>query len=445
MSEHARLGCSNHRWPHCAGSVREELKYPDVSGEAAIDGTGSHLLLEMCIEESRTAESFIGEVIGVGHIDKPHGWKIDEERAERVSICLGYLDRRVRELEEQFGEDTHVKIVAEQKSYVGSLFGRDDWWGTVDITITAFKTNQTGLLFIEVVDYKDGRGWVTEKDNSQLQSYLAGQMRPYIGSGPELVRPFKTQNIGGTRMTIVQPKTQPPIRYQDESADVVMQKVEKLSIAAHATDDPNAPLTAGKHCQWCKANPKRGGHCTAAAEQSLEVVKSMSNDLVVGNGESLFEVLSKMVKNIDSLTNDQLSEFADAKDPMMTAFNKIEEEIQKRLELGQKVDGFEMGNGRCSHVWNADQDEIVKALKGRRLKLDEIFPPKLISPSQMMKLPASRLTPAQKKRLKEDFVTEKLGPWTLKKVARRPQESVEQVFDGVNEPVAEVAAPVSFF
>jgi hypothetical protein len=441
MTEHARLGCSNHRWPQCPGSIREEAQYVDVAGEAAIDGTGTHLLLELCVRGNHPAEWYIGEVIGVCHFDKPNGWIVDAGRAERVSICLVYIERRRKELIEQFGPDTIVNVTAEQKTNVGGLFGRDDWWGTCDITIVAFKTNVEGLLFAEVVDYKDGRGYVHAVDNSQLQSYLAGQMRPYIGSGPELVRPFKVQNIGGTRMAIVQPKTTPPIRYQDSSAVDVMNKVEVLSIAAFATDKEDAPLVAGKHCQWCKANPKRGGHCTAAAEQSLEVVKSMSNDLVVGNGESLFEVMTKMVTNIDDLSNEQLSQFADAKDPMVAAFGNIEKEIQKRLEIGQKVPGYEMGNGRSSHVWNSSQEDIVKALKGRRLKLEEIFPPKLISPAAMRKLPAERLSPDQKKRIEKDYISEKIGSWQLKKVARKEQESVEQMF-AETQPVA---AEISFF
>lgn len=444
MSEHARLGCSNHRWPHCAGSVREEAKYPDTSGEAAIDGTGSHLLLELCIENGRNAASYIGEVIGVGDIDKPQGWKVDEERAARVQMCLDYLERRTQELSEQF-PNAHIKIEAERKVNPGALYNRTDWWGTCDITILVFETGVPGLLFLEVVDFKDGRGWVNQENNSQLLSYLAGQMRPYIGTGPELVSPFRTENVGSTRMTIVQPKTTPPIRYQDADPADVMKRVDQLAVAAYATDKPDAPLTPGKHCEWCKANPKRGGDCTAAAEQSLEVVKSMSQDLQLQNGESLFEVLTKMVTDVKSLTNEQLAQFADAKDPMVRAFEKIEEEIQHRLEYGQKVEGFEMAPGNSSYVWNSDQETIVKALKARRLKMEDIFPPKLISPAQMKKLPASKLTPEQKKRLEKEFISEKIGPLKLKKVARREKLDAATMFADV-QPAAEVPAePISFF
>ena len=60
MSTHARLAPSNHRWPHCAGSVREEERYPDIAGEAAIDGTGSHLLLEYSLMHNVPASAYIG-------------------------------------------------------------------------------------------------------------------------------------------------------------------------------------------------------------------------------------------------------------------------------------------------------------------------------------------------------------------------------------------------
>ena len=61
---HARLSPSAaHRWSKCPGSVQEEAKYPDVSGDAAVDGTGSHLLLELCILNDKKAVDFEGQII----------------------------------------------------------------------------------------------------------------------------------------------------------------------------------------------------------------------------------------------------------------------------------------------------------------------------------------------------------------------------------------------
>ena len=148
------------------------------------------------------------------------------------------LFRSVNELKDEHQGCT-VTVEAESKADPGGMFGRDDWYGTCDITITCRHKHTGEVLFIEVVDYKDGRGWVHVKDNSQLLSYLAGKMRPFVASGPDLVRPFRPEKVRGCRMTIVQPKTNPVIRYQcstkpedNFSPVTVMDKAIELSQAA---------------------------------------------------------------------------------------------------------------------------------------------------------------------------------------------------------------------
>ena len=178
---HARLSPSNHRWPNCPGSVREEARYPDIAGESAIDGTGSHLLLEMCLIEDVTPNYYEGRIIGVNHEDKPEGWLVSQDRIDRVWMCLNYINRRKEELLTQYPGAT-IQVQAETQTNPGGMFGRTDWKGTADVTITALIDNRA--VFIEVVDYKDGRGWVNAEGNSQLISYLGGQMRPWIASGP---------------------------------------------------------------------------------------------------------------------------------------------------------------------------------------------------------------------------------------------------------------------
>jgi len=214
MSEgHARLGPSNKRWPVCAGSVREEENYEDVAGDAAIDGIGSHLLLEMCLQNNVPAFTYDQQIIGANHPDNMNGWLVAPDRIERVQMALDYISRRVAELKEMFA-GCNVTVEAESKANPGGAFGRDDWWGTCDITIIARHPMSGEVYFIEVADYKDGRGYVSEKNNTQNISYLFGKMRPYVGSGPDKVRPFIPANVGGIRMTIIQPKTNPVVRYQ---------------------------------------------------------------------------------------------------------------------------------------------------------------------------------------------------------------------------------------
>jgi len=412
---HARLSPSNARWPYCPGSPREEANYADISGEAAIDGIGSHLLLEMCLDNAVLPIQYEGQIIGTNHEDNPNGWLIHKDRIDRVQICLDYVKRRYDELKALY-PNAELTIEAESHSDPGGMFGRDDWNGTCDITITVMDGDK--CVFIEAIDYKDGRGWVNAAENTQLTSYLGGKARKFIASGPEFVRPFRPERMRAGRMTIVQPKTMPPIRYEEIQTRVLVERLEDLSVAAHKTDDPDAPLIPGKHCQWCKHNPKRGGTCTAQGEQSLKVVETMSNQVTTVGDQSLFETIQASMGNLTSLESNKLSELADAKDGMMAIFKQVEDEIERRIELGETISGYGMVPGNSSKKWFGTPEEVEKFLKGRKVKKDQIYPAKLLSPAQALKLD---LTDRQKKDLESKLISVVAGKLTLKKVARESQ------------------------
>lgn len=429
MSKHARLSPSNHRWPYCAGSVREEQNYPDISGDAAIDGTGSHVLLELSLTNNVAASHYEGLIIGNNHEDKPAGWLVDTERCNRVKICLNYVERRKKELKKQFPGCT-VNVQAESKSDPGIFAKRNDWYGTCDITIIATDKNEN-ILFIEVVDYKDGRGYVSEKWNTQLISYLFGKI-------------VENNNFDtGMRMTIVQPKTNTPTRYMcstrpddNLNSETFMNKVNWLIERAAATDDPDAPLTPGKHCQWCKHNPKRGGTCTALTEKSMEVINTMTKDIVISGNDGLLEFITKAVDDVKSLTAEQLSKIADAKPGFMAAFDKVLTEIQDRIETGEKVPGYTMMPGKASRVWSEPEEVIVKKLKAKKFKKDQIYPAKLVTPAAALKNPD--LSDIQKKKIEEELITEMAGKMTLKKVEydHAGEKDVSQMFNTVDTPAS---------
>lgn len=409
--EHARLSCSGAaRWKNCAGSVREESAYVDISGAAAIDGTGSHLLLELCLlDNCWDAKKFVGEVIGVNHFDMPNGWLVDEARAERVQMCLDYILRRLRELRTQFPH-SKVEVLAESKTNAGVICGRDDWWGTADITIIVTAMDRS-IDFIEIVDYKDGRGWVHVPNNDQLISYLAGKMGEYTENKNNMIH--NTGNVGATRIAIVQPKTNPPVRYEDLEPYEVAEAHRVLSVAAHATDDPNAPLSSGKWCRWCKHK----AICTVESSQSLETIMDL-------------KILNSNVLTID---NEGLSKICSAKEGLMAIFDKAEEEMMSRLNRGDQISGYAIGNGKVSKKWVADEKGVASLLKSRKFTLKEVFIAKLVSPAAALK--NSKLTEMQKKSLLKDHIAEVAGADVLKRVAHDTTgQSATEMFP-TEEPV----------
>ena len=202
-----------------------------------------------------------------------------------------------------------------------------------------------------------------------------------------------------------------------------------MNKAAYATDDPNAPLTPGKHCQWCRANTKRGGDCTAESQKSLATVRTMSDEITIQDGQNLFEYIGKAVADPTALTVEKLTELADAGPGILAAFDAVNKEIERRIGEGEKISGYAMMPGNDKQVYNLTDDEIAGKLKGLRMKKDQIYPAKLITPAQVLK--SKLLKPEQKERFAKSYITkiasEKLS---LKKVAYE-EPTAEDMFAGI--------------
>ena len=384
MAQHARLGCSNERWRYCAGSVKAEEPYPDSSSPAAIDGTGSHLLLELCLLQGVVANSFAGQTIGVGHEDEPMGWNVQPDRVARVQLALDYVHRRVKELTKQFpGAD--VEVFAEAKSYPGKLYDRADWWGTCDIFISVHEAEVTH--FAEVIDYKDGKKWVSEKCN-QLKDYLLGYTKDFDHSVPALT-------------TIIQPKTSRPVRSYALTVGEAHKHGAVMIEAAKRTDQKDAPLAAGKHCFWCKHKK----NCDAQSDDRITKGAVMDNNIV-----------EQVENHLQTMQPHDLSKILDAEAVVVAAFAKAKDEAKRRIGIGHVVPGYAVGPGSDSNVWNEDEETIAKKLKGMKVSKELTYPAKLISPAQARKLD---ITEKQKANL-EKLITTVAGKDSLKKVDTPP-------------------------
>lgn len=410
MSEHARLSPSNQRWPHCPGSIREEAHYPDTPGRAAIDGTGTHMLLEKCLEHGHIPYDYIEHTIGIEHSDMPLGWIIDRERADRVQMALDYVERRRRELTEVY-PGTKIVVEPESRSYPGYAFmpRREDWHGTCDITIRALEKMNSGwwARFIEVADYKDGRGWVPAEENTQLQSYVAGKV-PHSATGGAYVE--------GVRTTIIQPRTSPVIRSCDYTWTRIHEVAWDLYQRAARTDDDDASLHAGWWCQWCKANPKRGGHCTQPAQQATQEVQ-MTTDTSTGL-EGLLDL------DVTTASGDQLATIMDQKPLIDDAFQRVEQEIQSRLDQELDVPGWAMKPGRKKREW-ADEQAVIDVLKTTSLKIDEYAPRKLLTPAQAEKVVSKRTLESKLK----DLIEEWEGKTKPQRVSQAKPKDTEAMFN----------------
>lgn len=400
MSHHARLSPSNKRWPVCPGSVREEAAYPDSTGEAAIDGTGSHLLLELCIGELN-ANRMLDATIGEGYEDRPQGWWVKQDRIDRVNMALSYLRRR----EEELG-GTHV--TSESQSNPGEWFARDDWYGTCDVTLFG-----QGVNVLEVIDYKDGQMYVDARDNSQLIAYAVGKLGEHIMQG-ETIPNYNCFDM--VRMTIIQPKSGPPIRYVDMTVQEVWEAGKKLAARAKATDDPFAPLVSNPECKWCRHK----NNCNAKYEEGALAMSELTGQ------QSLIDAIKTGEIAPGNMSATQLAAFKDIEKVVTDLFKAVDAEMLTRLQdNANSIPGYEIGSGRKSSAWIDDEETVAKKLRGMRLKKDEVMIPTLISPAQAKKHPG--LTDRQLENV-EKMIEMKPGPKKVVKAAVVVQEPAADMF-----------------
>lgn len=335
------------RWLECHAAFTEEQKYPDQpGGPAAVDGTHTHTLVEACIKDG-----LMDAMFKVGEEMEDHEGKfvVDIERATRANVAIHYVQRRKQEL-------GVCAIRAEQPSNPGSHVNWDDWVGTADITIV-------GDDELEVVDYKDGRTPQDPVFNPQLMSYALGRMVEYQ---------WKYHTI---RMTIIQPRCNPPISHHDVTAQDLKDFADKVVEWRKIAEGPNPEFNPGeKQCRWCNA---RSG-CKALMNHSLTGAGISFPDLEVAQQAA--------DKDPNTMSDQELREFIEAIPLLKQAITAVEEEALRRFNAGHTIDGLKPVRGRGSRGWAFEDDEMAEKLKRMGIPKAALYTSKLVSPAQVEKL-----------------------------------------------------------
>ena len=414
MSTHANLSPSKRsRWGACPGSIREEAKYPDDrSGPAAIDGTHTHSLLNWCLSQP---DQMIGDPksqIGYTMKDDDGEFIIQGDRASRVQFALDYIMRRKIEMEA-------IRVYSEERVNPVSVFHRNDLAGTCDVIIM-------GESSLEIIDYKDGMGIVDAKDNAQMEQYLIGFLSPFIGSGSPV--PWKT-----IRMTIIQPKLRERgmdgISYHEIDVSEVPRIVGAIQQQAAATDDPNAPLVPGKHCDYCKHK----GACGSLSGQALKASGISFANLDVAQQAA--------DKEPTSLTDAQIKEIIEAAPLIRQMLEGAEAEALRRFNIGHPIAGLKAVRGRGSRGWSEDDEAMAEKLRKMGMPKDTIWKTSLITVAQAEKVKWTKrdgsedqLSPRQLKTLQNEYIKKSDGKLTVVPESdERPAAitTAEHLFDAV--------------
>ena len=377
MATHARLSPSSaERWMTCPGSVALCDGLPDQGSEYADEGTAAHFLASECLSKGKHPVEYLGQRILV---DKEGGTRFDDAGKFEVDVDMaGHVNHYVQAVREQAKDGV---LLVEVAVPIGDFTFEEDATGTADaVVITA-----DGEL--QVHDFKYGQGVMVEAfENKQLLLYALG-----ANSLLELAHEYDR-----VRVFVHQPrKRTTPSEYACGLAylEGFASDVKHAAVAVTAAADERELLRGSDTwvedflapsddaCRWCRAKTQCPAlyavvsQSTALAFQDLDAPPAL-NTLTLGDKMRAVPMVEKWCKAVRA-------------------------EVESELFAGHQVDGFKIVQGRQGNRAWTDPVESEKLMKEIfRLKVEEMYELKLISPTSAEKLKkAGTIGPRQWKKL----------------------------------------------
>lgn len=442
----------------CAGSHVLQQDQPDNANSYAAEGTAAHQVLTWAGQQNKNAADFKGTFISLddhGRVlppdsSAPHTWQflVDDDMAEHVQVCLDY----VREIAGDNPVLYDVKV--NYASYLG--VPEEDGWGTADVIILLPDE-------IVVVDFKYGMGvevqagydvpvetaashGVERNPNPQMACYGLGALTAYRDFG----------DFERARLVISQPRiTKKPNEYDltiadlerwgNEAARAAVEKCQRAEAAFESVRNrkhwDDAYLTPGeKQCRFCKAKAT----CPALRNEVASTVfgaQPATPDEFAAVGISTVEQIVQQADMGDGINGvrQPIADVAVARwlsvclqqvDLIEDWCKGIRTEVERRLLAGESVPDFKLVPGKKGNRQFASEQEAETLLKSFRLKLEEMYDFKLISPTTAEKrAKAGVIGPRQWTKLQEIIVQKEGKPHVAHVSDPRPALVVSAVAD----------------
>jgi hypothetical protein len=352
-------------WINCKASTAAQLGQPDDSSEFADDGTASHELAKWCLDNGTDAPAYIGRVIKVGERE----FEVDDERAEYVQMYVDGVRERI-EAYELTGAT--VEVFIEQRLSIEHITGEKGAKGTSDCVLIAVWPD--GRAEICVIDLKYGRG-VEVSVVENYQGMIYAEAARYEHSD--------FYDFTSVRIVIHQPRVSEkpsewgitPAALQEwiatvakPAADAGQLYVDSIDFAPLVLSDFNP---GDNQCRFCRAKAV----CPALAKHVEETIGAD------------FEDIGDMTDNgIDLIDNDKLGTIYESLDLIDSWAKAVRGRIEHELLNGKVVPGVKLVQGRRGARRWSSTEEAEALLKSMRLKQEQIYNFKLISPTQADKL-----------------------------------------------------------
>lgn len=265
------------------------------------------------------------------------------------------------------------------------LYASDNDWGTLDFHFvyeSPFTINGLKVLYLIIIDYKNGYKEVAAIDNLQLIGYTRTALHTYN---------TPTEKIFKTDFVVYQPNSPHPIKEYSYLTSEIEEKWAPLMDAAITLSEsfydkgevPAADLKqfqrAGSWCQWCKVK----GDCKAYKAKNADA------------GLKLFETVYKKANgNIEKITDPKSYEGptglltpAEQSELFLGIRNfkefieAVEESVERRMINGEKYPNLKLikDSKGAKRSWISDFEKIKKFLKQKGIEPMVQADPKLVS------------------------------------------------------------------
>lgn len=384
-----------------------------ASSKYADEGSIAHALAAMCFTEGKDAVAYLGRLIECEDYEhaklSPSGAKkwiacagshaleqlaggefeprfysmeVTEAMCEYVQVYLDAVRQRVEEY--KLAGAVEVILLVEQRLPIEHITGEEGATGTGDAIIVVVWAD--GSALVDVGDLKTGMGVeVSPIENEQEQIYALAVLEQ-LGLLYEFTR---------VRLTIYQPRLDREPKEWEVTPEQLYafgeeaKKAAKTARVAHefVTNWINGPtytyLNAGEHCRkaFCAARatcPKLAQYVEEGVDADFEVIIASDHN---ADAEAAVQSSAPVV-----LPDDRLSTKMQAVDLIEDWCRAVRAEVERRLLAGTPVPGFKLVQGkRGARAWGS-ADDVEALFKSMRLKQDEMYDFKLISPTTAEKL-----------------------------------------------------------
>lgn len=362
---------------------------PDGSNEFSAEGSCAHFIAALCLTGSVDAASFVGRSVTCWRTDaggdeqftetmkkavladpsySEFVFTVDEDMAEHIQTYVDQVRNKIEEY--KLRGALSVQLCVEVRVDFSHYVGIPDQFGTSDVVLLVAWPNDWDE--IHVADLKFGRGVeVYAEENKQMQLYALGAYHQFAAVG----------DFGKFSMAIHQPRR----NHHDEwetTLDAIMAFAERAKAAAQlsfkimhfkeAGRDIEEYLTPTEEgCRFCKAKAVCG-------KLREHVAKAVFDDFAALDGDEL-------PPTVVAHDPEKLGKAMAATGIVEDWIKAIRAATESELFAGKDVPGYKLVMGKQGNRKWTSELEVEAAMKKMRVKNEDMYSFKLLSPTQMEK------------------------------------------------------------